>query len=65
MAAIKVSQPVLDGIWAVRDSGETNMFDYQQVMRIASKLGFHEAVVWLNGHKSEYAKGIFSGFEAE
>jgi len=60
---IKVSEAVYNGLVAVRDSGETNMIDYQTVMELALDYGYTETVDWMEGHKSEYAKGIFEGFE--
>ncbi len=61
---IKVSQAVFDGITAVRDSGKTNMFDRPMVARLCMDMGFHEAALWVNDNKKEYANGIFQGFEA-
>ena len=61
---VKVTQPVLDGITAVRDSGETNMLDYNQVTVLCFRKGFPEAGWWIGEHKNEYSRGIFAGFEA-
>lgn len=60
---VTVSKPVLDGILAVRESGMTNMFDYEYVTHLASELGFEEAHIWLTSNKKLYSKGIFCGFE--
>lgn len=52
---------VKEQILAVRDTGETNMFDVNTVMQIANRKGFHELVVFLNEHRSEYARFILTG----
>ena len=62
---IKVPKPVLDGIAAVRNSGATNMLDRPVVAKICAEMNFHEAALWVNDNRSEYANGIFQGFEAE
>ena len=64
MGRIKVSGAVLDGLEAVRHSGETNMLDRPVVARLASELGYEEAARWIESHHREYAQGIFRGFEA-
>jgi hypothetical protein len=61
--AINVPKAVLDGITAVRDSGDTNMLARDEVARLCSKMGFHEAAFWVTSHKSEYSHGVFQGFQ--
>ena len=65
MAKIKVPQDVLDGLEFVRDSGKTNMFDYNVVMQIAYYNNYFDTVAWLEENKKFYVEGIFNGFEAE
>lgn len=60
---IKVSEEVYEGLETVRESGETNMFDYNSVIAIASREGYVDTVVWLMEHKNEYIQGVFQGFE--
>ena len=60
---VKVTQAVYDGLEAVRKSGKTNMFDYNQVCVIANMLDFSETVVWLTANKKVYSAGVFRGFE--
>ena len=62
--SIKVPKPVFEGITAVRDSGRTNMLDRPMVANLCMEMNFHEAALWVNDNKSEYANGIFQGFEA-
>ena len=62
---VTVTQEVLDGINEVRDSGQTNMMDRQQVMVVADSLGFSDAVCWIDDNPKDYRKGIFRGFKVE
>lgn len=48
---------------AIRDSGETNMFDIHTVQYIANREGFYELVVYLEEHQREYVHFIFTGEE--
>lgn len=48
-------------ILAVRDTGETNMFDVPMVQQIASRLGYYELVLFLIDHQKEYAHFIMTG----
>ena len=49
----------------IQDSGETNMFDTYCVQYLANQRGYHELVIFLEEHRSEYVKFIFSGDEAD
>ena len=48
-------------ILAVRDTGETNMFDVPMVQQIANRLGYYELVLFLIDYKKEYAHFIMTG----
>ena len=48
-------------ILAVRETGETNMFDVPMVQRIANRLGYYELVLFLIDHRKEYAHFIMTG----
>jgi hypothetical protein len=61
---IRVPTAVLDGLESVRESGETNMQDSAKVQATATRLGYPEAVAWLEEHPQEYQEGIFRGFVA-
>ena len=52
---------VREQIMAVRDSGETNMFDINAVMAIANREGFNELVCYLADCKREYTYFILTG----
>jgi len=60
---VEVPQKVLDGIMGVRDSGQTNMMDRQEVMVVADSLGFSETVCWIEENRKDYGRGIMSGFK--
>lgn len=53
----KVKKQILD----IRDSGLTNMFDVGMVQRIAYDRGYYELVIYLEEHRKEYVKFIFTG----
>ena len=55
---------VKEQILAIRDSGETNMFDTNMVAFIANREGFYDLVVYLLDHKSEYCRFIMTGRES-
>lgn len=52
---------VKEQIFAIRDTGLTNMFDTRTVQRIANDMGFYELVVYLEEHCREYAHFILTG----
>ena len=59
-------EPIIkEQILAVRDTGETNMFDTNMVATIALREGFCELVDYLLDHKSEYCRFILTGDESE
>lgn len=55
-------QEIIDGIMAVRETGEVNMLDRRGVQYVADQLGLYAVVVYLEDHPREYAEGIFRGF---
>jgi len=48
-------------IIAIRDSGETNMFDVYTVQRIANREGYYELARYIGEHRKEYVHFIFTG----
>ena len=56
-----MNQVIREQILAVRDTGETNMFDTNMVQVIANREGFYELVVYLEEHKREYSRFILTG----
>jgi hypothetical protein len=67
MNEVKVPARVLEGLEAVLESGETNMFDMRAVQAIASRLKYHATVLWLQekANRESYLQGIMRGFTAE
>lgn len=58
-----MTEKIRSQIMAIRDSGETNMFDIHTVQYIANREGFYELVVYLEEHQREYVHFIFTGEE--
>jgi hypothetical protein len=56
---------IIEGIRSIRESGETNMFNYHRVMKIANDRGMFQVVTWMYDNKEEYIQGILSGFTAK
>ena len=56
---------VKEQILAVRDTGETNMFDVNADMVIAMQEKFYELVDYLLDHKHEYTHFILTGKREE
>jgi len=56
-----VTEKVKEQILAIRDTGETNMFDITRVQRMAYDRGYYELVLFLEKHKKEYARFILTG----
>lgn len=53
----KIREQILN----IRDTGLTNMFDVNMVQRIAYEMDFHELVMFIEEHKSEYVSFILNG----
>ena len=56
-----MDEKVKEQILAIRDTGLTNMFDVNTVQRLAYERDFYELVLYLEDHRSEYAKFILTG----
>lgn len=56
-----MTEKIKEQILAIRDSGETNMLDIRAVQYIANREKFHELVIYLEEHKKEYIRFIFTG----
>lgn len=52
---------VKEQILAIRETGETNMFDMRAVRRIAYREGYSELAGFLDGHLREYVHFIMTG----
>ena len=56
-----MTQTIKKQILAIRDSGETNMFDARTVQVIANDREFYELVIFIEEHMTEYLHFIVSG----
>jgi hypothetical protein len=61
--ATDIPQDAFVGLEHVRESGETNMFDFAIVQHFAYENEFHATVSWMEANRDEYLKGVFTGFE--
>jgi hypothetical protein len=57
----KITDKIIDQIVAIRDTGETNMFDVITVQRIANDNKFYELVIFIEEYKDKYCKFIGTG----
>ena len=64
-APVKVPPDVLEGLERIQKSGKINMRDRIGVEMLAYGMGLFHAVMWIEEHQVEYARGISNGFEAE
>jgi hypothetical protein len=62
---VKVPPDVLEGLERIQQSGKINMRDRIGVEVLAYGMGLFHAVMWIEEHQVEYARGISNGFEAE
>ncbi len=60
---VKIDQVALEQLLEIRDSGATNMFDFNTVQRLAYDQDFYELVNWMEEHKNEYGRLIMYGAE--
>ena len=63
--SITMTETIKRQILAIRATGETNMFDINRVQHIANRKGYYELVVYLEGHRKEYANFILTGKERQ
>lgn len=62
---IAVPPEVLEGIEAVRQSGEARMLDSRAVQAVARRMGYLETVRWIEDNPYLYIRGLVRGFVAE
>lgn len=61
---VRVPVDVLEGLEAVRLSGQTNMLDAPRVIELAFEMEHYATALWVHENRKQYAEGIFRGFEA-
>lgn len=58
-----MTSKIKEQILAIRDSGETNMFDVRKVQEIALREGYDELLIYLAGNVGAYSRFILTGKE--
>ena len=56
-----MNKKIKEQIIEIRATGLTNMFDINNVQRIANDMKFYELVVFIEEHRREYVHFILSG----
>ena len=56
-----MTKKIKEQILAVRDTGESNMFDINAVQYIADREGYYELIVYLMDNRKEYSNFILTG----
>jgi hypothetical protein len=60
---LKMTSKIKEHILAIRDTGETNMFDVRKVQEIALREGYNELLVYLADNVGAYSRFILTGKE--
>ena len=60
---LKLTSKIKEQILAIRDTGETNMFDVRKVQEIALREGYNELLVYLADNVGAYSRFILTGKE--
>lgn len=55
---MKLSENVLLGLKAVKDSNKADIFNYKEVYYYAIKMGFYETALWVKENKSNFVYHI-------
>ena len=58
-----MTEKIKEQLLAIRETGQTNMFDLNAVQRIAYDMDFFELVVFIEENKSAYVRFILTGEE--
>ena len=58
-----MTERIKEQILAIRETGETNMFDVPVVQRMAFDRNYYELVVFIEEHPKEYVRFILYGEE--
>lgn len=61
---VKVSASVLEGLEAVKQSGNTDMIDTREVQALAYIMGYQDAAWWIEYFPNLYDAGLIHGFMA-
>ena len=58
MDQIEIPEDVIEGLLEVRESGLTNMFDRNAVIRIMNDNGWNDAAMWLYDNEQSYMDAL-------
>ena len=58
-----MTNKIKEQILAIRDSGETNMFDVRKVQEIALREGYDELLIYLADNVEAYSRFTLTGKE--
>lgn len=58
-----MTEKVKEQILAIRDTGLTNMFDLNAVLRLANDRGMYELVIFIEENRASYVRFILTGEE--
>ena len=62
---VRLPRDVLEGLEVVRRYARTETLDLATVRYASIELGRPALTLWVDGHPSEYGRGLLDGFEAE
>jgi hypothetical protein len=62
---VRIPKDVLEDLEAVRLYARTEVLDIPLLRYVAMEREKPALVVWIDGHESEYGRGLLDGFEAE
>ncbi len=62
---VRIPKDVLEELESVRLHTRTAMVDIPLLRYLAMEGGKPALVVWIDGHESEYGRGLLDGFEVE
>ena len=62
---MRIPRDVLEELEAVRLYARTDMLDIPLLRYVAMEREKPALVVWIDGHESEYGRGLLDGFQAE
>jgi hypothetical protein len=62
---VRIPRDVLEELETVRLYTRTDMLDIPLLRYVAMEREKPALVVWIDGHESEYGRGLLDGFQAE
>ena len=62
---VRVPKDVLGELEAVRQYARAGVLDIPTLRYVAMERDKPALVVWIDGHESEYGRGLLDGFQAE